>query len=128
MAGIAQRNRGKARRLGFFNADVDGHRRNRLTETEAAVDDGDDRRIDEAFDRLVGNDIARADPIDITRHADHAMAVVAGEVGVDQRRGDAARLFRAAADATENLGAKVGQGVGGNVNRHVGVLDCAPPR
>ena len=124
MAGIAQRNCGKAGRLGFFNADVDGDRRDRLTEAEAAVEDADDRRIDKAFDRLVGNELARADPIDVTRHADHAVAVVAGEIGVDQRRGDAARFFRAAADASENLGAEVGQGVGGNVNRHVGVLDC----
>ena len=69
-----------------------------------------------------------AHPIDVTRHADDAVTVVAGEIGVDQRRADAARLFRAAADTTENLGAEVGQGVGGDVNRHVGVLDCGPPR
>ena len=114
VAGIAQRNRGKARRFRFFNADVDRHRRHRLTEAEAAVDDADHWRVDETFDRLVGNEVAGADPIDITRHADDAVTVVAGEIGVDERGGDAVRLFGPAADASENLGAEVRQRVGGN--------------
>ncbi len=108
MAGIAQRDCGKAGRLRLLNADVDGHRRHRLTEAEAAVDDADHWRVDNTFDRLVGNEVARAHPIDITRNADDAVAVVAGEIGVDQRGGDAARLFRLTAGASENLGAEVG--------------------
>ena len=128
MAGVAQRNCGKAGRLGFFNADVDGHRRRRLPEAEAPVDDADDRRIDEALDRLVGNELACANPIDVTRHANDAMAVVTGEIGVNKGGGDAARFFGAAADASENLGAEIRQRAGGDVNRHVGALDCAPPR
>ena len=35
------------------------------------------------------------------------MAVVAGEIGVDQRGGNAVRFLRLAADASENLGAEV---------------------
>ncbi len=35
------------------------------------------------------------------------MAVVASEIGVDERGGDAVRFFGPAADASENLGAKV---------------------
>jgi hypothetical protein len=65
---------------------------------------------------------------DVTRHADDPVAVVAGEIGVDERGGDASRFFRAAADAGENLGAKIRQRVGGNVNRHIGAFACGPPR
>jgi hypothetical protein len=36
-----------------------------------------------ALDRLVGNEVACADPIDITRDPDDAVAVVASEIGVD---------------------------------------------
>ena len=93
MAGIAQRNCGEARCFRFFNADVDRHRRHRLAEAEAAVDDADHRSIDHTFDRLVGNEIACADPIDVTRHANDAMAVVASQIGVDKRGGDVARLL-----------------------------------
>ena len=75
-----------------------------------------------------GNELARANPIDVTRHADDAVAVVAGEIGVNEGGGDAARFFGAAADASENLGAEIRQRVGGDLNRHVGALDCAPPR
>ena len=77
-----------------------------------------DRRVDNALDRLVGNEVARAHPVDVARHADHAVAVVAGEIGVDQRGGDARRLLGPAADASENLGAEVGQRVGGNMYCH----------
>ena len=107
MAGIAQRNCRKARRPRFFNADVHGHRRNRLTEAEPAVEDGDHGRVDKSIDRLVGNEVAGADPIDVTRHADDAVAVVAGEIGVDERNGDPVRFFGPAADAGENFGAEV---------------------
>jgi hypothetical protein len=128
VAGIAERNCRKARRPRLFDADVDGDRCDRLAEAEAAVDDGDHRRIDKTFDRLVGNEIARANPIDVSRHTDDAVAVVAREIGVDERGGDASRFFRAAADAGENLGAKIRQRVGGNVNRHIGAFACGPPR
>ena len=97
----------RPRRLRFFNADVDGHRRHRLTEAKAAVDDADDRSVNKTFDRLVGNEVACADPIDVTRHADDAVAVVSSEIGVDERGGDAVRLFGPAADASENFSAKV---------------------
>ena len=84
MAGIAQRDRGEARRLRFLNADIDGHRRHRLAKAEATVDDADHGRVNNTFDRLVGNEVAGADPIDVTRHADDAVAVVAGQIGVDE--------------------------------------------
>ena len=108
VAGIAQRDCGKAGRLRLLDANVDGHRRHRLTEAEAAVDDADDWGVNNTFHRLVGNEVARAHPIDITRNADDAVAVVARKIRIDQRGGDAARLFRLTAGASENLGAEVG--------------------
>jgi hypothetical protein len=60
-----------------------------------------------SFERLVGNEVARAHPIDITRNTDNAVAVVACEIGVDERGGHAACLFNLTAGASENLGAEV---------------------
>ena len=107
VAGIAQRDGGKAGRLRLLDANVDGHRGHCLTEAETAVDDADHRSVDNTFKRLVGNEVARAHPIDITRNTDHAVAVVAGEIGVDERGGHAARLFNLTAGASENLSAEV---------------------
>ena len=109
-------------------SEVDRLRRDRLTETEAAIDDGDDRRVDEAFDRLIGEDIARAHPRDIAGHANDAMAVVAREVGLDQRGGDPTRLVGATADVPENLGAKVDERIGLNMDRHDVSLAASRPK
>ena len=128
MAGVAQGDCRQSHRLRLLDADVDGLRRNRLAEAKAAIDDRDYRRIDEARDRLVGNEIAGLDPGDIARHADDAVAVVASEIGVDERGGDLARLLGPTADALEDLRAEIDQRIGGNVDRHVEALVCAPPR
>ena len=108
MAGIAQRDRGEARRLRFFNADVDGHRRHRLAKAEPTVEDADHGRVDDTFDRLIGHEVAAVDPVDVTRDADDAVAVVAGEIGIDQRGRDPLRFVGLTADASENLGAEAG--------------------
>ena len=94
--------------LRFLDADVDGHRRHRLAKAEAAVEDADHGRVDDTFDRLIGHEVAAADPVDVARHADDAVAVVAGEIGIDQRGRDALRLVGLTADAGENLGAEAG--------------------
>jgi hypothetical protein len=107
VAGIAQRDCGKAGRLRLLHANVDGHRRHRLTEAEAAVDDSNHRSVDKTFERLIGNEVAAAHPIDITRNTDNAVAVVACEIGVDERSGDAACFLRLTAGAGENVSAEV---------------------
>jgi len=56
------------------------------------------------------------------------MTVVAGQIGVDERGGDAARLTGLAADALEHLCAEIGERIGGNVDCHVEALACPPPR
>src|ERR1700738_3997238 len=80
MSGIAQRDRGKARRLAFFDADLDGLGCDGLPVTELAVDHRQRRRIDHEFDSLVGDDRARLLPPDIDRYPDHAVAVVACQI------------------------------------------------
>ena len=52
------------------------------------------------------------------------MAVVAGEIGVNERGGDPVRFFGCAADASENLSAEVPERVGGDMNSHVSAI-CA---
>ena len=113
MAGIAQRDRGEARRLRFLDADVDGQRRHRLAEAEAAVEDADHGRVDDTFDRLIGNEVACVDPVDVTRDADDAVAVVAGEIGIDQRGRDPLRFVELAADASVDLAQKPVSGSAG---------------
>jgi hypothetical protein len=103
-------------------------RRDRLAEAEAAVDDCNDRRIHQAFDRLIRDDIARTHPIDIARHSNDAVTVVAAQIGVDERGGDAAHFLRAAADMFEDLGAEVCERIGSNMDRHLVALACPPPR
>ena len=56
------------------------------------------------------------------------MTVVARQICVDKRGGDAARLLEAAADMFESLGAKVSERIGSNMDRHLVALACPPPR
>ncbi len=118
VAGIAQRNRRKPHAFRFFDAEVDGDRRHRLAEAEPAVEDADHRRVHDPLDRLIGNDLAYAHGVDVARHADDPMAVMAGEIGVDQRAGHAVRFLRQAAGAGENVGAVALERAGRNVKRH----------
>ena len=77
----------------------------RLAKAIAAVDDGERGRVDENLDRLVRRDVAGLHPVDIARHADDAVAVVAREIGADQRARDAQGLLARRADALERIGA-----------------------
>ncbi len=83
MAGIAQRHGGEPHHLAFLDADGDRLRRDGLAEAELAVDDGEYRRVDHHFDKLVGDDTAVLLHLDIARDAHHPMAVVTGEIGGD---------------------------------------------
>ena len=128
MTGIAQRDRRKPHRFCLLDADVDGLQARPSGRSRSGRRDGNDRRIHQAFDRLIGDDIARTHPIDIARNADYPVTVVAGQIGVDEGGGDAAGLLRAAANMFENLGAEVGEGIGPNMDRHLVALISPPPR
>jgi hypothetical protein len=94
MPGIAQRHRGEARRLALLDTDPDRLRRDGLPVTELAVDHRQRGCIDHDIDSLVGHDRAHLLPPDIDRHPDHAVAVMAGEVGGGEIRRDALGFLR----------------------------------
>ena len=104
MPGIAQRNRGKPVLPALFDSELDRLRRDRLAESIAAVDHGQRRRVDEDRDLLVRDHAPFGFHLHIARDTDHAVAVVAGEVGRDQIFGDAAPLLGRAAGFDEDLG------------------------
>ena len=93
MAGVAQRDRGKARLLAFLDADPHRLRRHRLAVAELAVDHRERRRIDHDLGDLVGNHRAHFLPADIDRYPDHAVAVMAGEIGGREIGRDAPGFF-----------------------------------
>ena len=96
MAGIAQRHRRKTVLEALVDADLHRLRSHGLAEAVLAVDHGDHRRIDQHVDLHVGNDGAGLLLRGIARHADHAVTVVARQVGTDEVATDAATLlFRA---------------------------------
>ena len=67
--------------LHFSMPILHGLRRHGLAVAELAVDHRQRRRIDNEVSRLVRNHGAHLLPADIDRHPDHAVAVMAGEVG-----------------------------------------------
>ena len=109
MAGVAQRDRGKARLLAFVDADPHCLRRHGLPVAELAVDHRERRRIDHDFGDLVGNDGAHLLPADVDGNADHAVAVMAGEIGGRQVRRDAPCFFRRGFRMGKNLGNEIDQ-------------------
>src|SRR5262249_8340815 len=80
MPGIAQRYRGKSRLLALVDAGLHRKRRNGLAVTETAINHGQRRSVDDDLGALIGNDIARVLPADVDGHADHSVAVMAGEI------------------------------------------------
>ena len=109
MSGIAQRDRGKAGLLAFLDADPDRLRPDGLSVAEFAVDHRQRRRIDHQLDGLVGNDRAHLLPPDIDRHADHAVAVMPGEIGCGEIGRDAPGFFGRRIRMAENLRNEVDQ-------------------
>ena len=92
MGRVAQCDRRQAHRLAFLDADRDRLRSHRLAEAELPVDDRDDRRVGDDLDALIAHGLAFLEPAQIDGHADHAVAVVACEIGADEISGDACRL------------------------------------
>ena len=105
----------------FFDAYIDRERRHRVAEAEIAVDDGEGGRVDDAGQNLVGRQLAFERPVDIQRNADDAVAVVASQIGADERGGDAARLLLAAADAGEDFATVIDHRGGGDAQRQGGL-------
>jgi len=109
MSGIAQRDRRKPRRLAFLDADPDRLRRHGLAIAEFAVDHRKRWRIDHDVDGLIGHHGTDLVPADIDRHPDHAVAVMAGEVGRGQIAGNAAGFLGRRAGLGKHLGHEIDQ-------------------
>ena len=109
MPGVAQRDRGKPRLLALLDADPHRERRHGLAIAELAIDHGERRRIDDNLGGLVGNDVARLLPADIDRHPDHAVAVMAGEIGCREIGRDAPGFLGRGFRMRKNLGDEIDQ-------------------
>ena len=103
VAGVAQRHRREAVLQALLDADADGLRRHRLAEAILAIDDGDYRRVDHDLDRDVGHHRAVLLLDGVARHPDHAVAVMAGEVGADEIAADPATLLRRASSRGKDV-------------------------
>ena len=118
MAGVAQRNRGKARGLAFSTPMSTACGAMVWPKPKWPSITADDGRIDQTFDRSGREQFARCTQR-LARHADDAMAVMAGQIGVDQGGGDAARLLGASSRRVRISRRRNRSTLGGNVNGHV---------
>src|SRR6202012_2952158 len=80
-----------------------------LAEAVLPIYDGNRVVLEGNLQALVGEDLPFFQPLDVRRHANDAVRIVADQVGLDEMRGDAVRLRRLAAGTHEqgrNQGAK----------------------
>ncbi len=117
MPDIAQPDHRDAALPGLADAEIHRLLADRLAEPEIAVDDGVHRGFGDDADRLPGAHEILLDPQHVARHADDAVAVVAGEIGRDQVAGGARRLGAGATGGGENVGDKAAQLVDGDRDR-----------
>ncbi|MGY4500670.1 hypothetical protein ACVWYH_004601 [Bradyrhizobium sp. GM24.11] len=92
---------GDVRRFGLFD-----RQRHRLgvdveTKTPVAVDHGRRRRFLDDGPFGAGDDVPGLDAIDIGRNRDHAVGVMAGEIGVDAADGNSVGFFLGGSGGTE---------------------------
>ena len=83
-----------------------------LAEAELAIHDGDGIVLKDDVDRLIGQHLARLEPLHVGSHADDAMRIVANQVGLDEMLGDAAGLDGLAAGMLEYGGDQIAEFVG----------------
>ncbi len=91
-------------RAAFLDTDRNRLRRNGLTEAELAVENRDHRRINHALHDLIGNQQSVTLPCGIARHAGDAMAVVAGQIGIDETATDPRGFVARRTERCENAG------------------------
>ena len=82
-----------------------------LAETAIAIDHSKDLGFRDCGDRLVGFQVAPAQPVDVAGYADDTVAVVASKVGGGQVPGDSVALFGAAAGLDKDLADQSAKGV-----------------
>ena len=82
-----------------------------------AVDDGRGRRFLHDLELGPGHDVAGLDTVDVGRHGDDAVGVVARQIGIDAADGDRVRLLLRRAGGPQQRGADFSQAIGLN-DRH----------
>ena len=97
------------RLLALLDAGPHCERRHGLAIAELAIDHGERRRIDDNLGGLVGNDVARLLPADIDRNPDHAVAVMAGEIGCREIGRDPPGFLGRGFRVRKNLGDEIDQ-------------------
>ena len=112
VAGIAQGHDGDPVRPGLGDADVDRLRADGLAEAVIAIDHRHRLGVGDDGDVLPGLHGAGLHPHQVTGHADDAVAVVAGQVGLDQVAADALTLVGGAAGGGEGVADETAQGFG----------------
>jgi hypothetical protein len=126
VSGAAQCNDRDAGPLGLVHAEPDGLRPDRLAEAEMAVGDGHDLVLGDDGQALAGPQSALFHPLQIARYADHAVAVVAGQVGSHEIVADAGCFRACATGGREGLLDQGSQGLG--MNDHSRLLAVAEGR
>ena len=92
MACIADRHRAKAALPRLGDRDVHGLAADHLSIAELTIDDGIARRFADDNGVPVGNHHSFGLPVDVLGHANDAVRVVTGQVGVDEMVADDARF------------------------------------
>jgi hypothetical protein len=107
MAGIAQGHRRQSHRPAFVDADAHRLGRYGLAEAVSAVDHGEHRGIGHDLHGSIGEDGAVAFHLNIARHPDDAVAVMAGQVGADQIGRHSPALLDRTAGGDEDIADKI---------------------
>ena len=105
MSGVADRDRAQARLPRLCDRKIHRFAADHLAVAELPVDDGMARRFANDGRVPVGEHHAAGVPVEVLRHADDAMRVVSGKIGVDQMIADQASLPRPSDPAARNIAA-----------------------
>jgi hypothetical protein len=109
MARVSQGNHRDTVTGAFRHAQPGGLFADALAETSLAVHNRNGIVFKDDLQHTVGQNFAGAQPLDIRRHANDSVRIVADEVGFDQVRGDAFGLVLLAAGRLEDRRDQAGQ-------------------
>lgn len=82
------------------------------TKAPMAVDHGRGRRSSDDGPFGAGNDVAGLDAVDIGGNGDHAVGIVAGQIGVDAADRDGVGFFLGSSGGAEQRGADAREAIG----------------
>ena len=106
MPGVSQGNHADAGSRTLLDAQFDGLLADGLPETKLPIDNCQHVAFNLNPNRLIGLNLATAQPLHIRQHADHPMRIVAHQVRLNQMFRDPPRLRRLAAGIREDCGGR----------------------